>query len=387
MRYISFKPYEFISVGAVSIAIIYVLFGQLIFVSGAVLPLCTILSLLASFVYFGKLQISKSYLAFLFFTGLFSVMETESFAATKSGIMLLMKAFLFFIAVINAMRFQSGFKFIRMSTVFSGVLVACMLLKNATAGGRISASDEINANVVAATLLVSVFMAVYEIEMQKYAKRKLLYVLCISIMSLASVLTGTRKIFLSIVIFIGVYLLIIEFFDREKRVSVKKLVLIVAGMVLLYKFISYAMDSIIGERILNTGYEGDRMRNFFYLTAFNMFKERPFFGFGWGGFTARVGMYSHSTYAELLANTGLVGIVLFIVYILSIITKLIKNIKVASNISSEYYNVYRIALLSFLIVLALGLGTAFFYEINLTLAIAVAWYWATHKMWNTVQER
>lgn len=379
MRYIPFKPYEFVSVGAVSIVIIYVLFGQLLIVSGVVLPVCTILSLAASLTYFGRLITSKSYFMFLFITSAFSLIVTDNIAATKPTIILLLKVFLFFLAVINAMNFESGFKCIRLATIFSGVMVACKLLENATVGGRISASNQINANVVAATLLVSVFMAAYELEIQKNSKRKFFYLLCIVLMSFASILTGTRKVFLSIVVFLVAYLLLVEFFDREKKGSLKKLFVIILGMAFLYYFISYAMDSIIGERLANTGYEGDKMRNFFYLTAFNMFKEKPILGFGWGGFAARVGMYSHSTYAELLANTGFVGVILFFIFVMTIIIKLIKKIKTNSSMNSKFYNTYRIALLSFLIVLALGFGTAFFYEINLTLAIAVAQYMADSR--------
>lgn len=384
MWHMKFKPYEFISVRTISFAIIYVLFGQLLFGSGIVLPVLTLLSLVTSVVYFGNIKISQSYGIFLLITSIFSLLITDDMETTKSCIVLLLKALLFFIAIINSMKFESGFKCIRLSTIFSGVMIAIMLFNNSAGGGRVSASDKINENVVAATLLVSVFMSVYELEKRKKKIYRIIILFCIGIMSFASVLTGTRKIFLAIVAFICLYLFITKFINHDRKMNLRKLSVIIIGITFLYFFVSYAMDSIIGERFLSTGYEGDKMRQFFYLTAFNMFKEKPLFGFGWGGFTAKVGMYSHSTYGELLANTGCIGIVLFFVYVFSIIVKIYRKIRYVSKTNNENYNVYKIALLSFLILLILGLGTVLFYEINLTLAIAIVYFLSTS---NTYEQR
>lgn len=387
MRHIRVKPYEFISVGAVTVLILYVLLFQLFFSSGVILPLMTVISLLGAFLYFGRIDFSLSYLAFIVFTSAVSLFITSSIPNTMTYIMTISKAFIFFLAVVNCLKFENGFKFVKISTIIAGIGLSLMLYGNSAVGVRVSASDAINENVVAASLLVSIIITVYEYDRSFNRIHKLFCLGTVALMAGASLFTGTRKVFISIIAFIALYLITSELTNDVKgKINIKKLLLVVIGACALYLFVSYALDtSILGDRFRNTGYEGDKMRSFFYLKAYEFFKENPFCGLGWGGFALRVGMYSHSTYAELIANTGIVGCFLYLCFCWYLLNRLRKSISNREDYVTFTSNYYKIAAISFCIILALGFGTVIFYEINITLVIAISYTISKEMLYENIR--
>lgn len=60
-------------------------------------------------------------------------------------------------------------------------------------------------------------------------------------------------------------------------------------------------------------------------TALKLFTEHPFFGHGWGAFAAKsgFGVYSHSTFTEILVTFGLFGFCLYYSMFFNLLFKLI----------------------------------------------------------------
>ena len=82
-------------------------------------------------------------------------------------------------------------------------------------------------------------------------------------------------------------------------------------------------------------------RDILFQQAFDMFAESPLFGHGWGSYKYRsnvsiIGaiygrdssMLAHNCYLQLLAEVGLIGLILFIlvfIFTLNLTIKLVKN--------------------------------------------------------------
>lgn len=86
----------------------------------------------------------------------------------------------------------------------------------------------------------------------------------------------------------------------------------------------------------------------FLLQAIQIFKENPFFGVGVGGFSiaSETGMQSHSLYAQLMSNLGIVGIVSFLVLLFGFFSNVWRSSKLCrekeASLSEEAKFCYRV---------------------------------------------
>ncbi len=86
----------------------------------------------------------------------------------------------------------------------------------------------------------------------------------------------------------------------------------------------------------NAQVSADSRLNYF-LIAVDLWKQNMLFGVGPGGFSVASGtdMQSHSLYAQLLSEVGLVGIIAFLVFILTLIRNYLVARKIYSCIKNE----------------------------------------------------
>lgn len=125
--------------------------------------------------------------------------------------------------------------------------------------------------------------------------------------------------------------------------------------------------------------DSNSFRIFLYQEGFNLFKAHPFFGVGIDQFKhfESVGAYAHSTYAEMIADFGFVG---SIIYCIPIIGVFIDTIIMLNMFEFEYTRI-----LSFGIVcseLFLGVGQIFFFE-PVHFVIWSIIYYLTFTDWNS----
>lgn len=162
-------------------------------------------------------------------------------------------------------------------------------------------------------------------------KRKLLlvpYILVVIFM----LLTGSRKVIFPIVLGAAMY----EFCGGFRFKKIFKLIVAFAALVLFVLSNSY-MYNIIGDRVISfLGTIGviesakfdssTSTRSQLIATAWQLFTEKPIFGWGYN-ITARVvpqHFYSHNNYVELLANNGIVGFLFYYSMYFWLIWKAIK---------------------------------------------------------------
>lgn len=100
-----------------------------------------------------------------------------------------------------------------------------------------------------------------------------------------------------------------------------------------------------------------------YIAAFELFKMSPFIGVGMDNYRALTvfSTYSHSTYAEVLSCTGVVGTILYFIPYCSIAVKIVKLIK--NSVMEISINAKLLGILFFML-LFLGTGVIHFYDVN-----------------------
>lgn len=175
-----------------------------------------------------------------------------------------------------------------------------------------------NPNYLGISMIYGVFACIMLMQADKVF-RTLVYCLVIGCFGYVTILSGSRSSILGFVLF----LLVTAAFsvDTKKLLSSIKIrhfvyfVLGIAAIVVVGKYVNEnLMNSAAWERfMLLTEENGAHGRTDLYQMAFSLFKESPFVGVGYNNFSnaSGAGYFSHSTYAETIACTGIIGMLLW----------------------------------------------------------------------------
>lgn len=237
--------------------------------------------------------------------------------------------------------------------------------------GRISMGSNSNPNSVGIIMAIGVCCVLFKLNIKKIFKS--IFLFCIIFLLLyATILTGSRKSFLSIV-FILIFWIVFVAFRKIERTKLKALflliLLLIAGYSILYKFFQ---ESILIQRLDELFTRGDVTRTGMYKEAIELFKQSPIVGVGFNNYRVLsvYGTYSHSTYAEALACTGLIGVILyFIPYIILLIKYSILFFN--KTLNGELISQSRVMLGLFCILLFLGIGIIHFYGMSSSIAFGL----------------
>lgn len=189
-------------------------------------------------------------------------------------------------------------------------------------------------------------------------------VLCVIVIFL----TGSRKSILALGIML-VALLVLCFRDYLHRLDSRRFfVMLIIGIAIYFVVVKtllpFAEQTSLYRRLFgletNATEESDHLRMHFYKLAFEDFLTHPFFGLGFNQFTKHHGNYTHSTYVEPLACSGLIGLLYLYPYF-SIINKQIHLIRVNKRGSAAQLK--QKELLAYLVMfLFVGAGIPYMYK-------------------------
>lgn len=135
---------------------------------------------------------------------------------------------------------------------------------------------------------------------------------CVSVIFLA----GSRKSIGAVVIML-LMMFILCLSDYSKKTSWNKILVVLLVAIIAYLLVStflwpYAEQTNLYTRMFGRGAEGaaesDELRIQLYRWALEDFIEQPFFGLGFNQYVEHHGNYTHSTYVEPLACSGLIGL-------------------------------------------------------------------------------
>ena len=133
------------------------------------------------------------------------------------------------------------------------------------------------------------------------------------------------------------------------------------------------MDSAAFERLLMlknpSGAANSRWE--LYLEAFDFWKQSPLIGVGFGQFQilSRFRYYSHSSYAEILSCTGLIGFLIFFTPLLKMTFEMLKEVYVRKGKNKRYDVTLCLAML--LAEWLLGIGQIYVYGFDHMLILTI----------------
>ena len=193
----------------------------------------------------------------------------------------------------------------------------------------------LNTNVLSSFLMVGLLSQLLLLCKCKKKPNKIVLYLAIFTGLIAQMLASSRR-GLVIYVFLLVLYAVVVYFVRYKKKSLKKFILFASMMVVVLIFSAnfyFLADKYVVLRRLFLGEfnRGDTLREEYQVVAFELFKESPVFGRGFGCVSAKAGMYSHSMYYEVLASTGLLGCILLLFPIVLNIFKYFKAAKKGST--------------------------------------------------------
>jgi O-antigen ligase len=198
-------------------------------------------------------------------------------------------------------------------------------------------------------------------------KKRLWLVIFMAGFVIMIVLTASRSGFITMILLFSFWMIFCYYKSFVKHFVIYIIALLIFVPLLYYSY-SYIMDeTYLGERFNKTT-EGDETitdetRVQLYLEGFEMFKRSPFYGIGLSQFPLYSSHHAiaHSEYMELLATTGLIGLILMM-YFYYILIK--KNLSIRKVIKDPII-VYRLNLSNAIIasILVFGFFRANFLDI------------------------
>ena len=234
----------------------------------------------------------------------------------------------------------------------------------------VALSEFNNPNTLATYLLIG-FISVLLLGEKTLKKNAIIVILCLAVLSYAIVLTGSRKCILAIG---ALFMMWVYSFLRDKKNNTKLLKILLTAVVavaVVFVVINFS-DTAAYERF-DAGKDEDitdNMRYLMYVEAFNFWQESPLFGIGYNQFATRSFFegYSHSTYAESLSCTGIIGFLILLIPSIVGLWYLIK--KTRNNRQTVYFYEYSICLAVVIILFFLAVGSILYYQIPSAILIS-----------------
>lgn len=182
----------------------------------------------------------------------------------------------------------------------------------------ISTEANLSANDIGAIMAFGCFAVLFCLGKRNKPSFLLSALKVAAIISIVAVIfiAGSRKSITAVVIML-VLLAVLCFPDYVRQKNIKQLLITVVIGVIAYSFVSqyllpYAEQTNLYTRLLGKGAQGasssDEIRIDLYKWALQDFWNHPLFGLGFNQYVKAHGNYTHSTYAEPLACSGLIGL-------------------------------------------------------------------------------
>lgn len=281
----------------------------------------------------------------------------------KNGVQYL----ILFIAVYYIIRDSKSIDFVMLIILIStSAFTLSFALKGEFLGsGRLVIGEGGNPNWNA--FLVANSLMIMSYFWKRYLLSKMFAVL-LAILAIPLIMrTGARKSLLAIIIFFSLYffLVYIPSLKGKKRSIIFLQVSI--GIILVAASINWLesiyVNSIMFERMQIFNYENETTRRFMYLEAFDLLKKYPLFGVGYWNYAYYSGFdtYSHSTYAEVISSTGIIGSSLWFGVYFSVTRRLIASLLLRKNFP-EFRTTTGFLIALFVTQLFYGLSTVQLYQ-------------------------
>lgn len=236
----------------------------------------------------------------------------------------------------------------------------------------ISSGANLSANDVGALMAFGCFAALFAFGNRKRSSFALMAFRFASVIAMLTVifLAGSRKSIFAVII-LTVLLIVLCGKDYMRTTTWGNIFIVIVLGVIAFAFINqylapYIEDTNLYTRLLGHGAEGaassDEVRWELYVSAFEEFIEHPLVGLGFNNFVLEHGNYTHSTYAEPFACSGIMGLIYLAPYA-RMLKRQIELIKLTSRDRLEC--IKQKELFAFYVMfLFVGVGVPYMYKDN-----------------------
>ncbi len=241
-----------------------------------------------------------------------------------------------------------------------------------------SLSANCNPHTLAASMNLGIFAVAY-LSRKMDMRSTLIAGALIALFMYTIINCGSRKVLFSSAMVVCIWLWA-SFRERwtsgdknQRAVAVLLILLVLVGGFIAYR--RFFTNSLMFSRMNNKDDMGDENRLLFYRKAVEIFMDRPILGGGYDQFQfwSRTGYYSHSTYAEAIADLGALGCAIYFFPLLYTVYVIVAN---ALFIRKDYHSILLLAFCG--AELFLGVGQIFFMEFSHFIAWTILYYNSFH---------
>lgn len=223
-------------------------------------------------------------------------------------------------------------------------------------------SAENNPNNLGLSMIVGIFAL---ISRKKYIINRFWLTMATALVFLYVILlSASRKCLFAALILIGMW--IVSVLHTDKHLSARKISMILAVIVAIsagsYYFITkYSATSSFARMLLLNSSANSRAS--LYQDAIEYWKTSPIIGIGFCQYQiwSPYRLYSHSSYAEILSCTGIIG---FIIFFAPLVYYLVRILKAGLRKDEDNHYDLFMCLIMMIIELALGVGQIFIYDVT-----------------------
>ena len=224
---------------------------------------------------------------------------------------------------------------------------------------------EHNPNSCGLAMDLGLFCLIYRTQKNR---KKLILSVSIAILFLYIIIgCGSRKCMLVAIILCALWI-----FQESRKVwssgSWMKRIVLLLFIALILVSVAYYYENVFSstdisvrmETFGDNSEESSRYRKLYYRLAIDYFLEKPLFGIGLQQFVVwnPLKQYSHSTYAEAVADWGLIGCLIYFIPVIWAVIMLIKSLFSGADNTKE-----RSILALWIMEIFLGVGQIWFFEI------------------------
>lgn len=220
--------------------------------------------------------------------------------------------------------------------VVGGVLLIARLIIEtpATVWGirRLGTAIGYNANDLGMKLAFAALCSTYLLK--KSSKKKLFLTAAFVLMTAITMLTGSRKAFVLLVLGVVLYNVLIDRSYKKYLIGIPSAIIaligfyyLVTNVPALYNVLGSRLEDLLGT-LQGTSDMSTRVRMDMISVGLNLFFQQPLFGYGIGNFAIKSGFntYSHNNYIELLTGIGIVGFIAYYSFYLYLLFKLFREL-------------------------------------------------------------
>ena len=215
------------------------------------------------------------------------------------------------------------------------------------------------ANTAARYFLYGIILLFYlESESKNSQLIRIVEIFCIALLAIALIFTESRSGLILLIIF--AFLQLLPMFSKKKKSVLLIIILLATIFFLIGKtaLSTLQFNNVIGSIINGSDTVGYRYT--LWNAGIKMTFDHPFIGVGIGKFGDYLPYYwpvsktilantAHNTYIEVLAETGIIGFIIFASLLVASFLKYIKNIKESNKPSASIYTTWLIILIVLLI--------------------------------------